>query len=88
MGGVTRQVAGMQRGEMGTVALSALQVSFTVTFKTPMLDTSYQALISRSGVAVNVGSVTKRTTGFDATLTLALGAGTVYWAAIPDAAFV
>lgn len=87
MGGVTRRMAGMERAEMGRVTLTALQVSFSVTFKSPMPDTSYQALISRSGVAVNVGSVTKRVDGFDATLTLAIGAGVVYWAAIPDAAF-
>lgn len=87
MGGVTRQVAGMQRGEMGTVALAALQVNFSVTFKVPMPDTNYQALISRTGVSVNIGSVTKRTTGFDVTLGISLGAGTVYWAALPDSAF-
>lgn len=88
MGGVTRQVAGMQRGEMGTVALAALQVNFSVTFKMPMPDTNYQALISRAGVAINVGSVTKRTTGFDVTLGVSVAAGTVYWAALPNDAFL
>lgn len=87
MGGVTRQVAGMQRGEMGKVTTAALQVNFSVTFKMPMPDTTYVVLLSRSGVAVNVSGVTKRTTGFDVNLTVSLGAGTVYWAALPEAAF-